>query len=482
MKLRLSITPTPGAPAYPIEPKGPDCLIGRDPEGQVVLDAQGVSWQHARIDVTSRGADLSDLGSTNGTYLNGQRLTARTALQPDDEIRLGQQGPVLRVVEVHGAVARAVPLRTQKEKVPPALPRRPAADNAPPSATRFLLMKVQQSFGAMQSRHHKVILAITAAVILVTVVLGGGLLYSRMAHKREMADQEAQRIAATQRAEEEAAARERNLRKELVQLLNALKETNAKEMAKMREAGADDKETAIYEKYSDAVYFVVAPLPEGLIVGTAFAVDPAGKFGTNAHVALPVQKALEAGERPRLISHGGLREYEITAAEAHPRYSGSVHSYDVGVLSARLPAGTSVPTTVQLASTDDLRKLRPGMRLLYMGFPVYQQDSSDYLDIDRVARTFEVKRSKVNARTYRGSLNRLLTFTSEKGDFSSEFVLEHDLPSMPGASGSALFGPDGKVVGLLNGMVNVKGKFDAGAPNKTGVRVDLLRELLALDR
>jgi hypothetical protein len=210
-------------------------------------------------------------------------------------------------------------------------------------------------------------------------------------------------------------------------------------------------------------------------------VDPAGRFGTNAHVALPVQESLAAGQTPVLVSHGGLRQYEIARARAHHNYKG-VLSHDVGVLAVRLRPGETVPTTVPLAARDDLRKLRPGTRLLYMGFPVYQDRLADYADIDRAAGVFRVKPSKVNARTYRGTLNRLLTFTSEKGDFANEFLLEHDLPCLPGASGSALFGPDGKVVGLLNGAINVKGKFEAGAPNKTGVRVDLLRELLDLDR
>jgi hypothetical protein len=454
----------------------------------MVLEGNGVSWQHARIDWTSDGADLSDLGSTNGTYLNGRRLTARTPLHPDDEIRLGQHGPALKVIEMHGAVARAVPVQTSKDKVALPVPRRPAVDNAPPSATRFLLMKVQQSFGDMQSRYRKVIVGIAAAVLVVTVVLGSGLLYSRMAHSRDLADADARRAADAKRAADELdqvrrdqEERERKLREEYAQLLQTVEKRNAREIAALRSAGADDKETAIYAKYSDAVYFVIAPgLEGGVTVGTAFAVDSAGKFGTNAHVALPVQKSLEAGKTPLLVSHGGLRQYEIVRAMPHHLYRG-VLSHDVGLLSVRLPPGETVPTTVQLASQDDLRKLRPGSRLLYMGFPVYQKDFSDYLDIDRLAHAFRVKRSKVNARTYRGTLNRLLTFTSEKGDFTNEFLLEHDLPGMPGASGSALFGPDGKVVGLLNGMINVKGEFQAGAPNKTGVRVDLLRELLQLD-
>jgi hypothetical protein len=475
MKLQLSIIPV-DAPAYPFELKGPACRIGRDPSGEVALNTAGVSWEHARIDLTPGGADLSDLGSTNGTYLNGRRLTARTALQPGDQIRLGQQGPTLQVKHLHGAAA--APL-LHAPTLPAPRPRQaPQADKAaPPSATRYLLMKVQENFGALQNRHRKLLIGIAAAVVLVAVVLGGGLVYFSASHSRRLADADARRADDARRAENEL-EKVRHDQEERDRRLEDLRTRNEKEIAKLREAGADDKETDIYAKYSDAVYFVVAPLPGGrTTVGTAFAVDPAGKFGTNAHVALPVQQSLEAGEKPLLVSHGGLRQYEIASARAHHRYTG-VLSHDVGLLSVNLPPGEKLPTTVRLASQDDLRKLKPGTRLLYMGFPVYQADFSDYFDIDRAAGVVAVKPSKVNARTYRGTLNRLLTFTNEKGDFSNEFLLEHDLPGMPGASGSALFSPDGKVVGLLNGMMNVKGKFEAGAPNKTGVRVDLLRELL----
>jgi hypothetical protein len=484
MKLRLSISSSAGAPASTYECKGPECLFGRDPEGHVVLEGNGVSWQHARIDLTSTGADVSDLGSTNGTYLNGRRLTARTSLHPEDEIRLGQHGPRLKVLELHGAVAPAVPLRTPRENAAPR-PRLATAENAPLSATRFMLMKMQQSFGTMQSRSRKIILGLTTAVLLIGAALSGGLLYSNRVHQRELAEAEARREAEARlthdnltKVQQDADERERRWKAEQAQLLVSVDEKNAKAIAELRSEGADDKETAIYSKYSDAIYFVIAPGPGGKVtVGTAFAVDPRGQFGTNAHVALPAQEALAIGKSPLLVSHGGLRQYEITAAQVHPRYTG-VFSHDVGVLSVALRAGETVPTTVSLASQADLRKLKPGTHLLYMGFPVYQSDFSDYLEIDRVLGGFRVKRSKVNARTYRGTLNRLLTFATEKGDFSNEFLLEHDLSGMPGASGSALFTPDGKVVGLLNGMMNVKGKFEAGAPNKTGVRVDLLRELL----
>jgi len=51
-------------------------IIGREPDCQVVVDDRQASRHHARILQTEDGYVLEDLGSKNGTYLNGQPLTA----------------------------------------------------------------------------------------------------------------------------------------------------------------------------------------------------------------------------------------------------------------------------------------------------------------------------------------------------------------------------------------------------------------------
>lgn len=65
-------------------------IIGRDPEAQIRLDAQAVSRRHAAITITGDDAMLHDLGSRNGTHLNGEKLEAARPLRPGDEIRIAQ--------------------------------------------------------------------------------------------------------------------------------------------------------------------------------------------------------------------------------------------------------------------------------------------------------------------------------------------------------------------------------------------------------
>ena len=65
-------------------------LIGRVAPADILIPASGVSGRHARLFL--RGTDLliEDLGSTNGTYVNGKRVAGPVILNQGDEIGLGQ--------------------------------------------------------------------------------------------------------------------------------------------------------------------------------------------------------------------------------------------------------------------------------------------------------------------------------------------------------------------------------------------------------
>lgn len=63
-------------------------VIGRAPDAAIQIDSPGISRHHARILVTHDGVTLEDLGSKNGSYVNGTLVTTRR-LADGDEIRLG---------------------------------------------------------------------------------------------------------------------------------------------------------------------------------------------------------------------------------------------------------------------------------------------------------------------------------------------------------------------------------------------------------
>src|SRR5687767_11017487 len=68
-----------------------DVVLGRGPGADIVLTDPGgeVSRQHARIVVRGTEAVLEDLVSTNGTFVNGERLDGPHVLGAGDSVRLG---------------------------------------------------------------------------------------------------------------------------------------------------------------------------------------------------------------------------------------------------------------------------------------------------------------------------------------------------------------------------------------------------------
>jgi pSer/pThr/pTyr-binding forkhead associated (FHA) protein len=65
-------------------------VLGRDRRSDVRLDDdEFASAQHARIEPRSDGTWVEDLGSTNGTFVNGERITAER-LKTGDVVRVGQ--------------------------------------------------------------------------------------------------------------------------------------------------------------------------------------------------------------------------------------------------------------------------------------------------------------------------------------------------------------------------------------------------------
>jgi DNA-binding winged helix-turn-helix (wHTH) protein len=74
-----------------------DNILGRAPDAAVWIDAPGVSRHHARIKLEGTRATVEDLGSKNGTFLGGQRLTSPSVLADGDRIRLGSIQLTFRV-------------------------------------------------------------------------------------------------------------------------------------------------------------------------------------------------------------------------------------------------------------------------------------------------------------------------------------------------------------------------------------------------
>ncbi len=77
------------APPREIILRAPRLAVGADPRSDVVLDDPAVSRRHATLERRAGALWLTDLGSTNGTFVNGRRLSAAVALKDGDQVRFG---------------------------------------------------------------------------------------------------------------------------------------------------------------------------------------------------------------------------------------------------------------------------------------------------------------------------------------------------------------------------------------------------------
>jgi pSer/pThr/pTyr-binding forkhead associated (FHA) protein len=87
---RFVVLAAPGLPdGSSIELNG-STIAGRDVESGVRLDGDDfASARHARIDPRSDGVWVEDLGSTNGTFVNGERINGQRLLRHGDVLRVG---------------------------------------------------------------------------------------------------------------------------------------------------------------------------------------------------------------------------------------------------------------------------------------------------------------------------------------------------------------------------------------------------------
>ena len=64
--------------------------IGRGPRADFVIDRALVSRLHCRLEAVDGGLEVTDLSSTNGTYLNRKKVTAPVAVRTGDKIQFGR--------------------------------------------------------------------------------------------------------------------------------------------------------------------------------------------------------------------------------------------------------------------------------------------------------------------------------------------------------------------------------------------------------
>jgi pSer/pThr/pTyr-binding forkhead associated (FHA) protein len=91
--------------------------IGRDAKADIVLDDPSISYFHAQLVRQGNDVYLRDLGSRNGTYVNGQLVSVPHRLASGDRIKLGETSLVFR------SGSAPAPLKETTEPAPVVIPK-----------------------------------------------------------------------------------------------------------------------------------------------------------------------------------------------------------------------------------------------------------------------------------------------------------------------------------------------------------------------
>ena len=439
-----------GARAGEVESFGKAYIgIGRHPLSDVRFDAErdlDVSSRHVSITRGPEGFILKDLGSKNGTFINGTRVTADVHLKDGDVIGFGDKGPALEfhVLDVgetpseDGAADLArrssAPRQSFPAAGPPAPPRR--------SSTA---VRIAQEVARQTTHLRRTTKLLFGALILAFALFGFLQWKGGRDREREIADI-THRADSLSRSYEQLIGQFQNQLQSLKDALSQAHDEIGRLQRDLATAGGDDATVtrlhaeldaaerryrsiagaagvdyrAISQKNHDAVALVLVEFGPGEVFsGTAFAVDSQGTMVTNKHVLVG-----EEGDRtPQRIAvkFSGSRQW------FQGRMVGVSSEVDLGVVKVDIKGGT--PRVAGLA--PERTPVQTGDPVAIIGFP---------LGVDLPMEGGQGVNAVADPTLTAGTVSKVLTS-----------LVQVDGYGAPGSSGSPVFDRDGHVVAVLYG-------------------------------
>ena len=159
--------PTPGA-AFSLE--GDQLTVGRDSTNEIVINDAEISRRHARLTFQGGKYVIEDLGSTNGTFVNGQRLAGPRVLKAGEVVSFGEQ--IVLVFEVTNFDAAAT-IASPRAAAPVPVVSRPVSAPPPPPVEYAGSVPANPTPGSTIAKTNLTPILIGVGVLLVLCVCGG---------------------------------------------------------------------------------------------------------------------------------------------------------------------------------------------------------------------------------------------------------------------------------------------------------------------
>jgi S1-C subfamily serine protease len=418
--------------------------LGRHPLSDVRFDAErdlDVSSRHAAIVRKTEGFVLQDLGSRNGTFVNGQRISGDTLLRDGDVVGFGANGPALEfaVIETEAdlpstAAAEGLAERASspREVIPAA--RRPSTPR--PSTGVRIRAEVAQ------------LRRTTKILIVLLLIVGTGFTWMQFDGRRRANDLRQLQVRADSLISESRALTA-HFQSELQGVRDALKASQDETTRLRREldaSGGDASSVAllrteldaaerrqralagavggvdyrsISHRNQNAVAIVLVEYTDGeRFSGTAFAFDSLGTMVTNKHILIG-EDGTKTPRRLGVVFSGSTQFWrgELVGVSAEA---------DIGVFRVSIKGGT--PRVAGLVRTRE--GLERGDPVAILGYPLgfdLPMESQGGQPIAEPTLTV-------------GTVSKALAA-----------VIQVDAYGAPGSSGSPIFDREGKVIAILYG-------------------------------
>jgi pSer/pThr/pTyr-binding forkhead associated (FHA) protein len=162
---------------FPLD--APEIIVGREASNRVAINDAEVSRKHAKLTLHGSAYVIQDLGSTNGTFVNGQRITSTRVLNPGDSVSFGENivlgyegivDPNVTVIASAPLPKTAAPIQ-RPAPAPVFTPPVPAPAYTPPTPTPSYSSRVPAAPLPAESLQEKKKFPIWVIIVITLVVL-----------------------------------------------------------------------------------------------------------------------------------------------------------------------------------------------------------------------------------------------------------------------------------------------------------------------